>query len=82
MDVCLGWICCFGLATPAHNSWRCAAVAAAERETIHNCDRSSRLYFLLDSTPSAGEESTGINVGRADFTFDENITRSWCVKLY
>ncbi|MEG4810767.1 hypothetical protein QUA82_26130 [Microcoleus sp. F8-D3] len=82
MDVCLGWICCFGLATPANNSLRCAAVAAAERETIHNCDRTSRLYFLLYSTPSAGEESTGINVGRADLTFDENITRSWCVKLY
>lgn len=50
-------------------------------EPINNCDR-SRLYFLLYSSPSAGKESTGINAGRADLTFDENITRSWCVKLY
>ncbi|MEG4587801.1 hypothetical protein QUA54_21665 [Microcoleus sp. MOSTC5] len=51
MDVSLGWICSFGLATPANNSLRCAAVAAAQIETIHNCDRSSRLYFLLYSSP-------------------------------
>ncbi|MEG4324663.1 hypothetical protein [Microcoleus sp. herbarium5] len=74
MDVSLGWMGSFCLATPANNSLRGAAVAAAQRKTIHNCDRSSRIYFLLYSTPSAGEESTGINVGRADLTFDENIT--------
>ncbi|CAA9381212.1 hypothetical protein AVDCRST_MAG84-5098 [uncultured Microcoleus sp.] len=54
MDVSLGWICSFGLATPANNSLRCAAVAAAQIETIHNGDRSSRLYSLLYSSPSAG----------------------------
>ncbi|MEG4425913.1 MULTISPECIES: hypothetical protein [unclassified Microcoleus] len=47
MDVSLGGICCFGLATPANNSLRCAAVAAAQIETIHKYDRSSRLYSLL-----------------------------------
>ncbi|MEG3895265.1 MULTISPECIES: hypothetical protein [unclassified Microcoleus] len=67
---------------PANSSSRCAAVAAAQIEAIHNCGCSRRLYFLLYSSPSVGEESTGINAGRADLTFDENITGGWCVKLY
>ncbi|MEG4346501.1 hypothetical protein QUB70_24950 [Microcoleus sp. A003_D6] len=67
---------------PANTSLRCAAVAAAQIETVHSCDRSRRLYFLLYSSPSVGEECTGINAGRADLTFDENITGGWCVKLY
>jgi hypothetical protein len=81
LDVSLCWICRFGLAPQSIAALDTLLLLLRRNEPIPNCC-GSRLYFLLYFSRSAGEESIGHQCRSSDLTFDENITRSWYVKLY